>query len=203
MWGGRLRGERSFFVFCCPSGTAFRRPAKFGTPARRAVQPVRHTFRLPAWDYSLIFSALRARSSTPDRRLGRLRGARQGGAGYGATPRQFSYAKLRFAGLGRHRRRRRRAERHGYQSLTARQSRDLLLISGRVDYVNTPPPLHPPRNTPKEGLPTSLAWRGHASCAAGASFPRFACSGDLPPRRVNARVRFRFGCNSVSAQFQR
>ena len=106
----------------------------------------------PSWDYSLIFAALRARSSTPDRHLGRLRGARQGGAGYGATPRQFSYAKLRFAGLGRHRRRRRRAERHGYQSLTARQSRDRLLISGRVDNVNTPPPLHPPRSTPKESF---------------------------------------------------
>ena len=30
--------------------------------------------------------------------------------------------------------------------------------------------------------------------AAGASFPRSARSGDLPPRRVNARVRFRFEC---------
>ena len=146
----------------------------------------------PAWDYSLIFAALRARSSTPDRRLGRLRGARQGGAGYGATPRQFSYAKLRFAGLGRHRRRRRRAERHGYQSLTARQSRDLLLISGRVDDVNTPPPLaSPPPKHPQREFSASARRRGHASYAAGASFPRCARSGDLPPRRVNAIVRFR------------
>jgi len=37
---------------------------------------------------------------------------------------------LRF--LGRFRRRCRRAVRHGYQSLTARQSPDLLLISGRI-----------------------------------------------------------------------
>ena len=59
---------------------------------------------------------------------------------------------LRF--LGRFRRRCRRAVRHGYQSLTARQSRDLLLISGRIDVANTPSGLRPfcplasPRNTP-------------------------------------------------------
>ena len=32
---------------------------------------------------------------------------------------------------------------------------------------------------------------GNAAIAAGASFPRCAWSGDLPPRRVNARIRFR------------
>ena len=60
--------------------------------------------------------------------------------------------------LGRHRRLRRRAVRHENQSLTARQSRDLLLISGRVDVANTPSGLRPfcplasPRNTPKESF---------------------------------------------------
>ena len=88
---------------CCPAGKAFRRPAKFGMPVRRAA------------------------------RRGRL---------WGSAP---------FAA-----------------------------------------PLHPPRTTPQEALSTSLAWRGHASYAAGASLPRSAHSGDLPPRRVNARVRFRF-----------
>ena len=51
----------------------------------------------------------------------------------------------------------------------------------------------PPRSTPKEGLSTSLACEGNAAIAAGASLTRYARSGDLPPRRVNARVRFRFG----------
>ena len=60
-----------------------------------------------------------------------------------------SDAKPSFAGLGRHRQPSRRAERHGYQSLTARQSRDLLLISGRVDCVNTPSPLASPPEAPR------------------------------------------------------
>ena len=55
------------------------------------------------------------------------------------------------------------------------------------------PPCIPPRSTPKEGLSTSLACEGNAAIAAGASLTRYARSGDLPPRRVNARVRFRFG----------
>ena len=37
-------------------------------------------------EISLIYSALRAWNFSPERRLGRLRGVRQGGAGYGATP---------------------------------------------------------------------------------------------------------------------
>ena len=62
-----------------------------------------------------------------------------------------SDAQHRIAVLGRHRRQCRRAERHGYHSLTARQSRDLLLISGRVDYVTTPAPLaSPPKHPPKK-----------------------------------------------------
>ena len=108
---------------CCPAGTGFRPPAKFGTPARRAIPPMRRAFRFHGGGVIGFFCpagtefrppakfgtparrelALRARSSTPDRRLGRLRGVRQGGAGYGATP----------------------------------PSR---------------PPLHPPRSTPKRGF---------------------------------------------------
>ena len=66
-----------------------------------------------------------------------------------------SDAKHRIAVFGRHRRQCRRAERHGYHSLTVRQSRDLLLISGRVDYVTTPAPLQSPRSTPKESFQIS------------------------------------------------
>ena len=88
------------------------------------------------------FAALRALGSASRRSLGRLRGARQGGAGYGATP----------------------------------PSR---------------PPLHPPRSTPLK-FSASAKRRGQRVFAAGASFPRSARSGDLPPRRVNARVRSRF-----------
>ena len=102
-----------------------------------------------------------------------------------------SNAKHRFAGLGRHRRNNRRAERHGYQSLTARQSRNLLLISGRVDCVNPPAPLASPRSTPLS-FQFPQNGEGNASYAAGASLTLCARSGDLPPRRVNARERFRF-----------
>ena len=125
-----------------------------------------------------------AKLGTPARRAAR-RGRLWGFA-------RQSDAKLRFAGLGRHRRHRRRAERHGYQSLTARQSRDLLLISGRVGCTNTLAPLASPPKHPLREVFSFLGVRGHASCAAGASLTRCARSGDLPPRRVNARVRFRF-----------
>ena len=108
-----------------------------------------------------------------------------------------SDAKHRFAGLGRQRRQCRRAERHGCHSLTARHSRDLLMISGRVDYVTTPAPLALPPEHPLRGSSASLVLRGHEARAAGASFPRCAQSGDLPPRRVNAIVRFHFGQNPL------
>ena len=55
-------------------------------------------------------------------------------------------------------------------------------------------PLCTPPGTPRwEKSSISSGRRGHASCAVGASFPRGARSGDLPPRRVNARGRLRFG----------
>ena len=133
-------------------------------------------------------------------KLGRLRGVRQGGAGYGLRP-LHPDAKSRLRALGRHRRRCRRAVSHENQSITARQSRDLLLISSRVDVPNTPSGLRPfcplasPQSTPVRAFSTSLAWRGPASCAAGASLTRCAHSGNLPPRRINARFRFRSGQN--------
>ena len=52
-------------------------------------------------------------------------------------------------------------------------------------------PSSAPSATPL-GVSITVGLRGHASAAAGASFPRCARSGDLPPRRVNARGRFRF-----------
>ena len=51
----------------------------------------------------------------------------------------------------------------------------------------------PPGTPPKKRFQFPSGNEGNASPAAGASFPRLARSGDLPPRRVNARVRFRFG----------
>ena len=157
----------------------------------------------PSWDYSLIFAALRARSSTPDRHLGRLRGARQGGAGYGATPRQFSYAKLRFAGLGRHRRRRRRAERHGYQSLTARQSRDLLLISGRVDCVNTSSPLASPRSTPRGEVINSRGVTRARGSSCGSFLPSLRSVRRSPSAPRKCPRRLALWVDSVSAKDRR
>ena len=54
------------------------------------------------------------------------------------------------------------------------------------------PPLHSPRSTPKEGFQFPSGGEGNASLAAGASLTPCARSGDLPPRRLNAIVRFRF-----------
>ena len=112
----------------------------------------------------------------------------------GLRPLLHSDAKPRFAGLGRHRQPSRRAERHGYQSLTARQSRDLLLISGRVDCVNTPSPLaSPPRSTPLGEVFNSCGVARARGSSCGSFLPSRARSGDLPPRRVNARVGLRSG----------
>ena len=93
---------------------------------------------------------------TPARRAARW------GRLWGCT--RQSDAKHRFAGLGRHRRQCRRAERHGYHSLTARHSRDLLMISGRVDYVTTPAPLAlPPEHTPRGVISIPCAARARGS----------------------------------------
>ena len=99
---------------------------------------------------SFVSAALLARGFAIRRSLGRLRGARQGGAGYGAAPPSL-------------------------------------------------PPLHPPRSTPKEGFQFPSCGEGNAAFAAGASLPRSARSGDLPPRRVNAKGHFCLGCYSASA----
>ena len=58
-------------------------------------------------------------------------------------------------------------------------------------------PLASPPEHPLRGFSTFAKRRGHASCAAGASLTRCTRSGDLPPRRVNARVRFRSGQNPL------
>ena len=93
---------------------------------------------------------------TPARRAARW------GRLWGCT--RQSDAKHRFAGLGRHRRQCRRAERHGCHSLTARHSRDLLMISGRVDYVTTPAPLAlPPEHTPRGVISIPCAARARGS----------------------------------------
>ena len=78
--------------------------------------------------------------------------------------------------LGRHRRRCRRAVRHENQSLTARQSRDLLLISGRVDVANTPPGLRP---FCPLASPTKHPIRG-ASNFPSVARARVLCCGSFP-----------------------
>ena len=59
------------------------------------------------------------------------------------------------------------------------------------------PPLHPPRSTPKERFQFPQNGEGNAAFAAGASLPRCARSGDLPPRRANAIVSIRSGRNPL------
>ena len=59
------------------------------------------------------------------------------------------------------------------------------------------PPKHPLRRV----FQISSCGEGNATIATGASFPRFARSGDLPPRRVNARGRFRFDQYPHSAKY--
>ena len=51
----------------------------------------------------------------------------------------------------------------------------------------------PPRSTPKRDYQLPQCGEGNAAVASGASFPRCARSGDLPPRRVNAREGLRSG----------
>ena len=69
-------------------------------------------------------------------------------------------------------------------------------------YVTTPAPLASPPKHPKRKFSDFLERRGLAARAAGASFPRCAQSGDLPPRRVNAIARFRFGHNPLQPNIQ-
>ena len=50
----------------------------------------------------------------------------------------------------------------------------------------------PPKHPLRRAFQISSCGEGNAAIASGASFPRYARSGDLPPRRVNARGGFRF-----------
>ena len=126
-------------------GNPFCFPAALDSALRRGLDACPAAARRDCAEL-ILFTALRAWCFACRRSLGRLPGAGQRGPVRGCA--RQSDAKHRVAGLGRHRRYGRRAERHGYQSLTARQSRDLLLISGRVDCVNTPAPLASPPKHP-------------------------------------------------------
>ena len=119
-------------------------------------------------------AALRALNSTARWSLGRLRGARfrlpgvgQRGPVRGCAPFILMPNPVLRA-LGRHRRLLRRAVRHENLSLTARQSRDLLLIFGRVDVATTPPGLRPfcPLASPPEAPPKrvfNFRWMARAT----------------------------------------
>ena len=152
--GSRPRGLLPFLLVAwLPCGHGVSPSGEVGTPARREL---------------IRFAALWARSSTPDRRLGRLRGVRlffdffcPAGTAF-RPPAKFGTPARRAARWGRL---------WGYAPFSA--------------------PLASPPKHPQREFSASASRRGHASYAAGASLTRSARSGDLPPRRVNARVRFR------------
>ena len=131
----------------------------------------------------LVFSALRAWRFASRRSLDAYAAcdfaspAWGKGGLLGAAPLLILMPNPVLRALGRHRRLRRRAVRHENQSSTARQSRDLLLISGRVDVANTPSGLCPfcplassPKH-PQRGLSVSVKLRGR----------RVFCCGSFPP----------------------
>ena len=67
---------------------------------------------------------------------------------------------------------------------------------GRGGQLGAAPSLAPsalPPEHPLKGASITAKLRGHTARAAGASFPRCVRSGDLPPRRVNARSGLRSG----------
>ena len=133
----------------------------------------------------LSIAALRARGSALRRSLGRLCGVRFRLPGEGCSFGSCSPAGMAFSPSGEVWTPVRRAARRGRLWGSAPFSAPL-----------ASPPKHPLR-----GASTTAKRRGHASCAAGASLPRYARSGDLPPRRVNARNHFRSECDSASAKY--
>ena len=138
---------------------------------------------MPARRRLIIFAALRALNSALRRGFGRLRGARFRLPGVGWAFNLYCPSGTGFrpqAELGTPARRAARWGRlWGYAPFAA--------------------PLASPPKHPLRGLSTSLAWRGQRGLAAGASLARCSRSGDLPPRRVNARIHFRFEWYSASA----
>ena len=152
------------------------------------------------WNKPLIFAALRACNSAVRRSLGRLRGARQGGAGYGATPDNLMPTPLRGFGPPS-------------AALPPGGKARISVADGAAKPRPAPDfrscclrqhsgPLASPPKHPQRKFSASIRWRGHASCAAGASLTRSARSGDLPPRRVNATAHFRFEWYSASANYR-
>ena len=147
--------------------------------------PLGAGFRRPArfWtparrgaSFLLLFSVLRARGFAVRRGFGRLPGVELAfcyyflSSGHGVSPSGEVGTPVRRA---------------------ARRGR----LWGSAPFAA--PPLHPPPKHPLRGPTATIKMRGHAARAAGASFPRCAQSGDLPPRRVNATVRFRLGQNPL------
>ena len=162
-------------------------------------------FASPAWGLVarwclLELAALRAQRFALRRSLGRLRGARQGGAGYGATPDNLMPKPLRGFGPPS-------------TALPPGGKARISVADGAAKLRPAPdfrscclrqhsgPPCIPPRSTPKERFQLPQKCEGNASFAAGASLARCAHSGDLPPRRVNATALFRFECYSASANY--
>ena len=123
----------------------------------------------------LSIAALRARGSALRRSLGRLCGVRFRLPGEGCCFGSCSPAGMAFSPSGEVWTPVRRAARRGR-------------LWGCAPFSA---PLHPPRSTPLS-FQFPQNGEGNAAIAAGASLTRCAHSGDLPPRRVNAKVRFPF-----------
>ena len=101
--------------------------------------------------------------------------------------------------MGRHRRHSRRAERHGYQSLTARHSRDLLLISGRVDRGQHSGPLcTPPGAPPRRSFNFRKTARARGS-SCGSFLPSLRSVRRSPSAPRKCPIRFALWVDSVSA----
>ena len=77
---------------------------------------------------------------------------------------------------------------------TSRQLLAALGLAEETALVARDPLASPPKH-PLRTFSISLKRRGHASCASGASLPRYARSGDLPPRRVMPK--YAFALNNV------
>ena len=177
-----------------PCGHGVSPSGEVGTPTRREL-------------------ALRARSSTPDRRLGCLRGVRSAlrrgaigffcpaGTGFRPPAKLGRLRGVRFRLCGAHFAS--PAGAIGFFCPAGTEFRPPAEIGtparraarwGRLwGYAPFSAPLASPPKHPLRAFSISAGLRGHASYAAGASLTRCARSGDLPPRRVNAIFRFRFG----------
>ena len=170
-----LTGWHEYLIFLLPYGRDFRLTCKGMKPY--FFLPCRCVFLPPRREQHILLFFPYGSDVSPSGEVGTpARRAARWGRLWGCAP-FIPMPNPVLRALGRHRRRCRRAVRHENQSLTARQSRDLLLISGRVDVANTPPglrPFCPLASPPKHPI------RG-ASNFPSVARARVLCCGSYPP----------------------